>query len=146
MCDASGYAVGAVLSQRKDKVSHPIYYTSNMLNDAQENYTTTKKEMLVLVFALEKFRQYLIGTNVVVYTDYSAINENGITRHRTVRYTPQQNGLAERLNRTIMKRVRCLLSDAILSENFWAEAIAYTIYTLNKCPYTSLELFTSEEK
>ncbi|KAH9801738.1 hypothetical protein KPL71_001135 [Citrus sinensis] len=61
MCDASDYAVGAVLGQRVDRISHVIYYVSMTLNDAQLNYSTTEKEMLAVVFALEKFRSYLIG-------------------------------------------------------------------------------------
>lgn len=72
--------------------------------------------------------------------------ENGITRHRIVRYTPQQNGVVERLNWTIIDRVRCLLSDAILDEKFWAEVATYTMHTLNKCPHTSLDFLTLEEK
>ncbi|KAL4282496.1 hypothetical protein GQ457_16G018920 [Hibiscus cannabinus] len=62
MCDASDYAVGAVLGQKKGKIFHPIYYASKTLNDAQVNYTTTEKEMLVVIFAFDKFRSYLIGT------------------------------------------------------------------------------------
>ncbi|KAL4282978.1 hypothetical protein GQ457_16G021960 [Hibiscus cannabinus] len=73
MCDASDYAVGAVLGQRKGKIFHPIYYASKTLNDAQMNYTTTEKEMLAVIFAFNKFRSYLIGTNVIVHTDHSAI-------------------------------------------------------------------------
>ena len=55
MCDASDYAVGAVLGQRVDRIPHVIYYASITLNDAQLNYSTTEKEMLAVVFALEKF-------------------------------------------------------------------------------------------
>jgi len=73
MCDASDFAVGAVLGQRKDKVFHAIYYASKVLNEAQVNYTTTEKEMLAVVFAFDKFRAYLLGTKVIVYTDHSAI-------------------------------------------------------------------------
>ncbi|KAL4355065.1 hypothetical protein GQ457_06G013840 [Hibiscus cannabinus] len=62
MCDASDYAVGAVLGQKKGKIFHPIYYASKILNDAQVNYTTTEKEMLAVIFAFDKFRSYLIGT------------------------------------------------------------------------------------
>ncbi|CAL2238499.1 unnamed protein product [Prunus armeniaca] len=62
MCDASDYAVGAVLSQRKDKFLHVISYASRTLNDAQLNYATTEKELLAVVFALDKFRSYLIGS------------------------------------------------------------------------------------
>ncbi|KAL4360715.1 hypothetical protein GQ457_04G000690 [Hibiscus cannabinus] len=73
MCDASDYAVGAVLGQRKWKIFHPIYYAGKTLNDAQVNYTTTEKEMLAVIFAFDKFRSYLIGTKVIVHTDHSAI-------------------------------------------------------------------------
>ncbi|KAL4340282.1 hypothetical protein GQ457_08G026760 [Hibiscus cannabinus] len=73
MCDASDYAVGAVLGQKKGKIFHPIYYASKTLNDAQVNYTTKEKEMLAVIFAFEKFRSYLIGTKVIVHTDHSAI-------------------------------------------------------------------------
>ncbi|CAN6691955.1 unnamed protein product [Malus baccata var. baccata] len=73
MCDASDYALGAVLGQRKDKRSHVIYYASRTLNDAQLNYSTTEKELLAVVFALDKFRSYLIGTKVIVFTDHAAL-------------------------------------------------------------------------
>ena len=54
-CVASDYAIGAVLGQRVGKASHAIYYASPTLNDAQLNYSTTEKELLAVVFALEKF-------------------------------------------------------------------------------------------
>ncbi|CAN6552448.1 unnamed protein product [Malus baccata var. baccata] len=73
MCDASDYALGAVLGQRKDKQPHVIYSVSQTLNDAQLNYSTTEKELLAVVFALDKFRSYLIGTKVIVYTDHAAL-------------------------------------------------------------------------
>ncbi|XP_073136930.1 uncharacterized protein [Henckelia pumila] len=62
MCDASDYAVGAVLGQRRDKMFRAIYYESRTMDAAQQNYTTTEKEMLAVVFAFDKFRPYLIGT------------------------------------------------------------------------------------
>ncbi|CAN6685843.1 unnamed protein product [Malus baccata var. baccata] len=73
MCDASDYALGAVLGQRKDKQPHVIYYASRTLNDAQLNYSTTEKELLAIVFALDKFRSYLLGTKVIIYTDHAAL-------------------------------------------------------------------------
>ena len=68
MCDASDYALGAVLGQRKNKQFQPIYYASKTLNDTQQNYTTTEKELLAVVFAFEKFRSYLLLSKVIVYT------------------------------------------------------------------------------
>ncbi|CAN6697661.1 unnamed protein product [Malus baccata var. baccata] len=73
MCDASDYALGAVLGQKKDKQPYVIYYASRTLNDAQLNYFTTEKELLAVVFTLDKFRSYLIGTKVIVYTDHAAL-------------------------------------------------------------------------
>ncbi|KAD2393546.1 hypothetical protein E3N88_40523 [Mikania micrantha] len=73
MCDASNFAVGAVLGQRREKHFHPIYYASKTLNDAQEHYTTTKKELLAVVFAFDKFRSYLVLSKTIVYTDHAAL-------------------------------------------------------------------------
>jgi hypothetical protein len=73
MCDASDYAVGAVLGQRIDKLPHVIYYASRTLNDAQLNYSTTEKELLAVIFALDKFRSYLLGSKVIIYSDHTAL-------------------------------------------------------------------------
>lgn len=69
MCDASEYVVGAILGQRKDKKPYVIYYASRTLNSAKMNYSTTKKELLAVVCALDKFRSYLIGSRIVIITD-----------------------------------------------------------------------------
>ncbi|GAU37821.1 hypothetical protein TSUD_276390 [Trifolium subterraneum] len=58
---------------KKEQIFHAIHYASKVLNDAQINYATTEKELLAIVYALEKFRSYLIGTKIVVYTDHAAI-------------------------------------------------------------------------
>ena len=73
MCDASDYVVGAVLGQRKGKIFNAIYYANKVLNNAQVNYSTTEKEMLAIVYALEKFRSYLVGSRVIIYTNHVAI-------------------------------------------------------------------------
>ena len=73
MCDASDFAIGAVLGQRRDKLFRAIYYASRTLNEAQLNYTTTEKEMLAVVLACDKFHSYLIGTKVIVFTDHAAL-------------------------------------------------------------------------
>ena len=73
MCDASNCAVGAVLGQRKDKKPVVIYYASKTLVDAQLIYTTTEKELLSIVFALEKFHSYLLGSKVIVFSDHSTL-------------------------------------------------------------------------
>ena len=73
MCDASDFAMGAVLGQKDEKVFKAIYYASKTFNEAQENYSTTEKEMLAIVFACEKFRPYILGSHVVIHTDHAAI-------------------------------------------------------------------------
>ncbi|GJU71935.1 reverse transcriptase domain-containing protein [Tanacetum coccineum] len=73
MCDASDFVVGAVLGQRKDKYFRPIHYASKTLSDAQTHYTTTKKELLAMVYTFEKFRSYLVLSKIIVYTDHSAL-------------------------------------------------------------------------
>ena len=73
MCDASDFAMGAVLGQRKEKIFRTIYYASRTFNEAQENYSTTEKEMLAIVFACEKFRQYILGSHVIIHTDHASI-------------------------------------------------------------------------
>ncbi|GJZ79133.1 reverse transcriptase domain-containing protein [Tanacetum coccineum] len=73
MCDASDYAVGAVLGQRKTKDFQPIHYASKTMTDAQAHYTTTEKELLVVAYAFKKFWPYLVLSNTIVYTDHSAL-------------------------------------------------------------------------
>ena len=73
MCDASDFAIGVVLGQRKGKIFHVIYYASKVLTEAQVNYATTEKELLVVVYAFEKFWSYLIRSKVIVYTDHSTL-------------------------------------------------------------------------
>nr|GFA02657.1 reverse transcriptase domain-containing protein [Tanacetum cinerariifolium] len=92
MCDASDFAIGAVLGQRHEKHFKPIHYASKTINDAETNYTikekemlavvktmndaetnytTTEKKMLAVVYAFEKFRSYLIMNKSIVHTDHS---------------------------------------------------------------------------
>ncbi|KAG9444524.1 hypothetical protein H6P81_015864 [Aristolochia fimbriata] len=64
---------GAALGQRKEKLFHTISYASHTLTGPQLNYTTTEKELMVVVFAFEKFRSCLIGSKVIVWTDHAAL-------------------------------------------------------------------------
>ncbi|GJY73872.1 reverse transcriptase domain-containing protein [Tanacetum coccineum] len=73
MCNASDYAVGAVLGQRIDKHFKPIHYASKTMNKPQENYTTIEKELLAVVFAFDKFCQYLVLSKTIIFTDHSAL-------------------------------------------------------------------------
>ena len=73
MYDVSDSAIEAVLGQRIGKVVHAICYAFKALCGVQLNYTTTEKELLVVVFSLEKFRSYLLGVKVIVYSDHAAL-------------------------------------------------------------------------
>nr|GEX43516.1 reverse transcriptase domain-containing protein [Tanacetum cinerariifolium] len=67
------FAIGAVLGQRKTKHFRPIHYARKTMTEAQIHYTTTKKEMLAVVYAFEKFRPYLVLSKSIVYMDHSAL-------------------------------------------------------------------------
>jgi len=73
MCDASDYAMGVVLGQMKHRKHHAISYASKTLSGPQLNYAITKKELLAVIFTIDKFRSYLVGAKVIVYTDHAAL-------------------------------------------------------------------------
>ena len=73
MCDASNYAGKAIVGQRKKGMLHVIYYVSKLLNEAQFNCATMEKKLLAVIFALNKFRSYLVGSKVIIYTDHSIL-------------------------------------------------------------------------
>ena len=73
MCDTSDLAIGAILGQREEGKPYVIYYASKTLNEAWRNYTTTKKELLAVVYALDKFHAYLVESDIIIFTDHSAL-------------------------------------------------------------------------
>ena len=73
MCDALDYAMGAVLGKRLDNKPMAICHASKTLVEAQINYTTTEKELLAVVYALEKFWTYILGSKIVIYINHAAL-------------------------------------------------------------------------
>ncbi|GKD35608.1 gag-pol polyprotein [Tanacetum coccineum] len=71
--------------------------------------------------------------------------QEGIKRQFTTTYTPQQNGVAERMNRTLLERARAMLATASLGKSFWAEAVNTACYVINRSPSTAVELKTPME-
>lgn len=69
----------------------------------------------------------------------SFLRGNGIEHQTSTPYSPQLNGLAERMNRTLVERARCMLYDADLSKQFWAEALATAAYVVNRSPTKSID-------
>jgi hypothetical protein len=86
MYDASNYAVGVVLGQTKDKKHHAIAYASKTLTGPQLNYATTKKELLAVVFAIDKCRSYLVGAKVIVYSDHAGAKVIVYSDHAALKY------------------------------------------------------------
>lgn len=68
-----------------------------------------------------------------------------ILRRKTVRNTPQQNDLAERMNRTLLDRVTCMLYSSGLSKHFWGEAIMTACYFVNRTPSSAIDFKTPKE-
>ena len=63
----------------------------------------------------------------------------GISWQKATPYTPQQNGVAERMNKTLMERARSMLSGAELGQEFWVEVVDTTCYLANRSPSSALE-------
>jgi transposase InsO family protein len=72
-------------------------------------------------------------------------SNDGMVRHHTIPYTPQQNGVAERMNRTIILRAHCMLSNAKMHRYFWAEAASTACYLINRSPSIPLDKKTPIE-
>lgn len=73
------------------------------------------------------------------------LKQNGIIHQTTNPYTPEQNGLAERMNRTIVEKAKCMLFDAKLNVSFWAEAVNTAVYLINRSVASALVDKTPEE-
>ena len=73
MADASDLGIRAALEQSHSRIFHPVYFVSKLLNEVQQNYTTTEKELLAVVYAMDKFRAYILGYKVICHMDHAAI-------------------------------------------------------------------------
>ena len=71
--DACGYGLGAALVQKHDDGFHVISYAARLMKDAEKNYPTTEQEVLAIVYAVEKFRHYLLGLKFVIVTDHCSL-------------------------------------------------------------------------
>ena len=91
MYDASDYAMGVLLRQRTKTMFKAIYYASKTFNETQDNYSTTEKEMLAMVFSCEKIRPYILGSHVIIHTD-----------HATIRYLMAKKDAKPRLLRWVL--------------------------------------------
>ncbi|KAM1052512.1 hypothetical protein ACFX2C_000099 [Malus domestica] len=134
MCDAFDYVIGDVLGQMRNKQPHVIHYASRTLNDAQLNYSTIEKQLLAVVFALDKFRSYLLGTKVIVYSD-----------HATLKYLLIKKEAKPRLIHwmLLLQKFNIEIRDKKGSENVVADHLSRLVHEEDSLPI--LETFHDEQ-
>lgn len=115
----SGYTTGYLLKHKSETYDRFIEFEASLCNRAGRTIRTFRSDGGT-EFVNKKMRSFLIA--------------KGIKFETSVRYTPQQNGVAERKNRTIMEKVRCLLRDANAPKNLWGEAFHCALWILNRLP------------
>lgn len=103
------------------------------------------------VFPLTK--EYFSRAEVETGEKPNFLKSKGIHHEKTNVYTPQENGVAERMNRTLVETARAMLSDANLPNSFWGDAILYATHLINRAPthavqgdLTPYEAFTEEKR
>ena len=97
-----------------------------------------------LISILEPFELImLVNIHLKILKKY--LQENGIKHQTTVPYNPQQNGVAERMNRTLLNMVRSMMFFKNVKLMFWGEAILCAVYIKNRCPSAALQNKTPYE-
>ncbi|GJR67629.1 putative nucleotidyltransferase, ribonuclease H [Tanacetum coccineum] len=131
MCDASDFAVGAILGKRIDGKFKPIYYASKTLNNAQEHSTTIEKELLAVVFSFNKFRPYLVLSKTIVYTDHSALKgaENLAADHLSILENPDLGTFTEEeiVDEFPDEHLMVLKTDLNNDEPWYADYVNYLV-------------------
>nr|GFA73395.1 reverse transcriptase domain-containing protein [Tanacetum cinerariifolium] len=123
MCDASDFAIEAVLGQRQDKHFRPIHYASKIMTEAESKYTTTEKEMLAVVYAFEKFWSYLILNQSIEFT-FKVVDNKGVENlaadHLSRLENPQQNVLdPKEINESFPLKTLNLVSTRGTQSTLW---------------------------
>nr|GEU37109.1 DNA-directed DNA polymerase [Tanacetum cinerariifolium] len=107
MCDASNFAIGAILGQRHERHFKPIHYASKTMNDAESNYTTTEKEMLAVVFS--SYRAIISDRGTHFCNDQFAkvMLKYGVTHRLSIAYHPQTIGKVEAFRTAYKTPIGC---------------------------------------
>ncbi|GAA0173161.1 transmembrane signal receptor [Lithospermum erythrorhizon] len=119
-----------LLSNKSDALEHFKYFKNMAENEIEAKLKCLRTDRGG-EFNSEQFDQYC--------------KDQGIKRHLTTTYTPQQNGVAERKNRTLMNMVRAMITTKNMPKKFWPEAVLWSCHVLNRCPTSSVEGMTPQE-
>lgn len=127
-----------------------VYFLKNKLNIVEvfkdyKNKVENEHERKIKVIRSDNGKEYCNS----IFENF--LHKHGIEHQTSAPYSPQQNGLAERMNRTLVERAKCMLFDAQLAKQFWAEALAAAAYVINRSPTksingkTPMELWTGKK-
>ena len=128
--DASRYTWVYILKKKSE-----VFNTFKNLKALVENMYDRK----IKVFRTDNGGEY----TSVEFESY--LREEGIRHEKTVPKTPEQNGVVERMNRTVVEAVRCMLSDSKFPKTFWAEALSTAVYVCNRISTAALKDITPYE-
>lgn len=124
MDEYTHYCITYLASQKSDL----FFVLKDFVKKAQANFNSK-----IVHLYIDNGREYLSNE----MKDYCS--ENGISYHLTIPYTPHQNGVSERVIRTITEKARTLLIDAKLPQSFWGEAVLTATYLINRTPTRALK-------
>ncbi|CAB0021134.1 unnamed protein product, partial [Nesidiocoris tenuis] len=114
-----------------------VYFLKHK-NEVLENFKNFKNEVETFTGKKIKYLQSDNGTEYVNGSFNKFLLDSGIQRRLSAPFTPQQNGLAERLNRTLLDKARCLMAEGNLPPALWAEVIHTANYLKNRSPSRSI--------
>lgn len=116
-------------------VTYLLTYKSQVLSMFKDFVTKSEAHFNIKIVNLycDNGREYLLND----FKDFCS--QKGITFHLTVPYTPQQNGVAERMNRTITEKARAMICSACLDKSFWGEAVLTATYLINRIPTKAIK-------
>lgn len=119
-----------------------------ILKGKDETFDRFKEgRMMVENKTMRKLKNFIYDNGLEFYSEWfdGYCKNEGIRRHKTITVTSQQNVLAERMNKTIQKSVKCMLSIEGLPRSFWAEVVMTTKHLINRCPLIAIGLKTPQE-
>ncbi len=154
--DAIHSDIGDTSTRSNDGCRYWITFIHEGTRLAKVFYLKKKSEAADRIIQAVKFFQNAKKFGVAVFRsdgggEYESVKvqsffrESGIDHEVAPRYTPQLNGIAERINRTLVERTRCLLVSSGLNDSFWKEAMEYSVYIYNRTPHSSIGFRTPWE-